>query len=109
MVVPGSHRWGDLEHYSDEATTSYKQWCIKKEALVAKLSEEMIEHVVGEPGDVLFFDCNLVHGSGHNMSPLPRNTFIVAYNRLDNKPVEVASPRPDWVVSRAFEAVPLTD
>jgi ectoine hydroxylase len=106
MVVPGSHRWGDLDHYSDTVTTSYKQWCIKTDMLRTHLQEDMIQHVTGEPGDVLFFDCNLVHGSGHNMSPLPRKTYIIAYNALDNKPRPVENPRPDWVVSRQFDPVP---
>ena len=105
MVVPGSHRWGMLDHYSDTVTTSYKQWCIKPEVLRGKLREEQIQYVTGEPGDALFFDCNLVHGSGHNMSPLPRNTFIVAYNSIRNKPRPTSDPRPDWVVSREFEIV----
>jgi ectoine hydroxylase len=106
MVVGGSHRWGDLEHFSDSVTTSYKQWCIQPHELCKRLKEGMIEHIVGEPGDVLFFDCNLVHGSGHNMSPLPRKTYIIAYNAVDNKPRPVESPRPDWVVAREFEIVP---
>ena len=106
MVVAGSHRWGDLDHYSDTVTTSYKQWCIKTDVLRQHLKEDMIEYITGEPGDVLFFDCNLVHGSGHNMSPLPRNTFIIAYNAFDNKPRPVENPRPDWVVSREFTVVP---
>ena len=67
--------------------------------------EERIQHITGEPGDVLFFDCNLLHGSGHNMSPLPRRTFIVCYNDIDNKPRPVANQRPDWVVSRSFDVV----
>jgi ectoine hydroxylase len=107
MVVAGSHRWGRMEHYSDTVTTSYKQWCIKTEVLRDRLKEEQIQHVTGEPGDVLFFDSNLVHGSGHNMSPLPRNTFIVVYNASDNRPRAVENPRPDWVVSRDYETVPL--
>lgn len=105
MVVSGSHKWGRQEHYPDEDTTSYRQWCIDTETLKEKLCEEQIEQITGEPGDVLFFDCNLVHGSGHNMSPLPRKVFIVAYNAIDNTPRAVENPRPDWVVSRSFEPV----
>jgi ectoine hydroxylase len=108
MVVPGSHRWGTLAHYSDAVTTSYKQWCIEKQELVSRVKEEMIVHVTGEPGDVLFFDSNLVHGSGHNMSPLSRNTYLAVYNSIHNKPRPVENPRPDWVVARDFEVVPLT-
>ena len=105
MVVAGSHHWGRQEHYPDEVTTSYKQWCIDTETLKQRLTEEMIHQIVGQPGDVLFFDCNLVHGSGHNMSPLPRRTWIVVYNDVNNQPRPVDSPRPDWVVSRSCEIV----
>ncbi|MEZ6050400.1 MAG: phytanoyl-CoA dioxygenase family protein [Planctomycetaceae bacterium] len=105
MVAAGSHKWGRLEHYADEKTTSYKQWCVDTETLKHRLTEEMIQPVTGEPGDVLFFHCNLLHGSGHNMSPLPRKSIIIAYNDLDNRPRPVDNPRPDWVVARQFDPV----
>ncbi len=104
-VAAGSHKWGRLEHYPDEVTTSYKQWCVDKETLKERLLEEHIQPITGEPGDVLFFHCNLLHGSGHNMSPLPRKTFIIAYNLRTNKPRPVENPRPDWVVARQFDPV----
>jgi ectoine hydroxylase len=105
MVVAGSHKWGRQEHFADTVTTSYKQWCIDTQTLKRRLREEDIQHITGEPGDALFFDCNLVHGSGHNMSPLPRKTFIVCYNDARNRPRPVDNPRPDWVVSRVFDVV----
>lgn len=105
MVASGSHKWGRLEHSADEATTSYKQWCVDNRTLRERLSEEMIQPVTGKPGDVLFFDCNLLHGSGHNMSPLPRKNFIIAYNDVSNTPRKVERPRPDWVVSRQYDPV----
>jgi len=105
LVAAGSQKWGRLEHDADERTTSYKQWCVDKETLKERLSEDRIQPITGKPGDVLFFDCNLLHGSGHNMSPLPRKTFIIAYNDLTNRPGAVENPRPDWVVSRNFEPV----
>jgi ectoine hydroxylase len=105
MVVPGSHTWGVLPHYSDEVTTSYKQWCIQLPTLRERLREEMIQPITGEPGDVLFFDPNLVHASGHNLSPLPRKSLILCYNDVSNKPKPVANPRPDWVVAREFSVV----
>ncbi|MCZ7645521.1 MAG: phytanoyl-CoA dioxygenase family protein [Planctomycetota bacterium] len=107
MVVAGSHAWGRQEHFADTVTTSYKQWCVDVPTLRRRVREEDIRHIAGEPGDVLFFDCNLLHGSGHNMSPLPRKTFIVCYNDVANTPRPVEQPRPDWVVSRAYEAVRL--
>ncbi|HYE05986.1 MAG TPA: phytanoyl-CoA dioxygenase family protein [Planctomycetota bacterium] len=100
LVVAGSHRWGLLAHHADEVTTSYKQWCIDTPVLRDRLREEMIRPIIGEPGDVLFFDPLLVHGSGHNLSPLPRKALILCYNALANVPRGVEKPRPDWVVSR---------
>ena len=47
----------------------------------------------------------ILHGSGHNMSPLPRNSIIIAYNDIDNRPRPVANLRPDWVVSRQYDVV----
>lgn len=106
MMLSGSHKWGVLDHLDDEKSTSYKQWCITPEALRAHLTDEsMIVPITGEPGDVCFFDCNLVHGSGHNMSPQPRKTMIYAYATVDNIPRGVEAPRPDWVVSREYEPV----
>ncbi len=105
MVVAKSHKSGRQEHYLDENTTSYKQWCLNTDFLKENVKDEDIIHVIGEPGDVLFFDCNIVHGSGHNMSPLSRNTFIIAYNAIDNIPENVENPRPDWVVSKTLDIV----
>lgn len=105
MIVSGSHKAGRNEHEADTVTTSYKQWCIPPADLKQRICEEDIIHVTGKPGDVLFFDCNLIHGSGHNMSPLPRNSFISVYNSIGNKPKPAENPRPDWVVSRSFDLV----
>ena len=105
MAVAGSHKLGRLEHYPDEVTTSYKQWCIDKQTLSRSFRDEQIQYITAEPGDAFFFHCNLIHGSGHNMSPLPRNVYIIAYNHIDNRPAGVENPRPDWVVSRDFDVV----
>lgn len=106
LLVKGSHKWGILDHYSDEVTTSYKQWCITPEVLREHVTEESdIYPVVGKAGDVCFFDCNILHGSNHNFSPAPRGTVIFAYSAVENIPKGVKDPRPDYVVSREYEPV----
>jgi ectoine hydroxylase len=105
MFAAGSHRWGRLHHEADTVTTSYRQWCVPTTVLEQHLKEEMIQPITGEAGDVVFFDCQLLHASGHNLSPLPRKVFIAAYNAIDNKPGPVENPRPDWVVARQFDVV----
>jgi len=106
LFVPGSHRWGVLDHYSDEKTTNYKQWCVSTPVLKQKLTDDSeYVAVTGEPGDVFFFDCNILHGSGHNLSPQARKTLIYACAHIDNRPRGIENPRPDWVVDREFENV----
>jgi ectoine hydroxylase len=106
LFVAGSHKWGVLDHYSDEVSTSYKQWCITPDVLKEKITDEsMFTPVIGEPGDVFYFDCNIVHGSGHNMSPLPRRSLIFACAAMSNQPTGKDDPRPDWVVARDFESI----
>jgi ectoine hydroxylase len=106
LFVPGSHKWGVLEHHSDEKTTNYKQWCVTKSALEERIQDDSVYvPVVGDPGDVFFFDCNILHGSGHNLSATSRKTLIYACADLNNRPNVVDNPRPDWVVAREFEPI----
>jgi len=106
LFVPGSHKWGVLEHQSDEETTSYKQWCAIKSALQERIRDDSVYvPIVGEPGDVFFFDCNILHGSGHNMSPASRKSLIFACADVNNQPSGVENPRPDWVVAREYDPI----
>jgi ectoine hydroxylase-related dioxygenase (phytanoyl-CoA dioxygenase family) len=79
QVLRGSHKLGRLDHGLVGA-----QKGVAPERLRAL--EPLFEHVTCEmsPGSVLFFDCNLLHGSGPNMSERPRRSFIVAFNALTN-------------------------
>ncbi len=104
LFVPGSHKWGVLEHHSDETTTSYKQWCVTIPVLRERLeSPDDMVAATGEPGDVWFFDCNVLHGSGHNLAPSSRQALIFACAHIDNRAKGVEEPRPDWVVDREYE------
>ena len=109
MVIPGSHRLGRLEHFPDETTTSYKQWTIPIPTLREITRDRPVVSLPGKTGSALIFHCNLIHGSNHNMAPLPRRSVIFAYNDIDNKPRPVANPRPDYVVSRRFDVVEMED
>jgi len=72
-VIPGSHKWG------------LKQWGnIAKRQDEALASREDIDlsgqiDISLEAGSALLFHSLLVHGSGPNKSPLPRNTALYAY------------------------------
>lgn len=104
--IPGSHKLGRLEPEMDDQSTSYKQWTIPKERII-RIMEEYGDPVpiVGKPGTAVMFHPNLLHGSGHNMSPRSRWHMYYVYNRLDNKVEDVPEPRPEYVCSRTFKPV----
>src|SRR5690554_1627174 len=108
--VPGSHKLGRLDAELDEKTTSYKLWTVPKQKMIDLMGEygDPVA-IVGEPGTVVIFHPNIVHGSGHNMSPRARWQMYFVYNRRDNRPAEVETPRPDYVCSRLFEPVVASD
>ena len=59
----------------------------------------------GDPGSVVFFDCNVMHGSPDNITPAPRTNAFFGYNAVDNALVEPfggTAPRPNHIASRAF-------
>ena len=84
----------------DDRTTSYKFYVIPKQQLIAIMerSPEPVA-ITGKPGTVVFFHCNILHGSGHNMSRHDRWQVYFVYNCVANHPLDVANPRPDYVRS----------
>jgi ectoine hydroxylase-related dioxygenase (phytanoyl-CoA dioxygenase family) len=56
------------------------------ERVGAILARFPVTYVEMEPGDVLFFDCNLLHRSDENTSEHPRWSMICCYNAARNDP-----------------------
>jgi ectoine hydroxylase len=50
------------------------------------LKRKPLENVEMEPGDALFFHCNLLHRSDQNRSENPRWAMICCYNAARNDP-----------------------
>lgn len=99
--IPGSHKVGNIEPEMDDRTTSYKLWVVPKQRLldVMETSPEPVA-VTGKPGTVVFFHCNILHGSGHNLSAHDRWAIYLVYNQVKNRPRDVVDPRADYVRSR---------
>ncbi len=105
-LVPGSHKLGRQEPYADEETTSYKQWTIDRERLLEILdSSPDPVPIVGKPGMGALFHCNILHGSGHNLSSTDRWQVYYVFNPVANKPSDVENPRPDYVRSVNWEPI----
>ena len=97
--IPGSHKEGSLEPEFNDAT-GYKFYVTPKEKLLEIMarSPEPVP-IVGKPGTVVFFDCNILHASGHNLSRHNRWAIYVVYNPVENRCRDVPNPRPDYVRS----------
>jgi ectoine hydroxylase len=87
QVLPGSHREGHLPHRKDGDTGGGLRQTYVGDAIMSRMCQRYRPTpILAEPGDVLFFDCNLLHASGHNLSPQDRRAVIVAFNSDANRP-----------------------
>ena len=105
--LPGSHRRGRLEPHWDEST-AYKLYALPPEQVRRALAEHGPPvAVTGKAGDAAVFHCNLVHASGHNLSAGDRWQAYFCFNRVANRPLDVAKPRPHFVRSREWAPLAL--
>ncbi len=90
QVLRGSHHLGRVDHgkFGDQVGADPLR------VAAAQARCELV-HVALEPGDTLFFHCNLLHASGANTSEDPRWSLIMAYNARSNSPFG-ASPFPGY-------------
>jgi ectoine hydroxylase len=107
--VPGSHRLGIVEPDWDDTSTSYALWTVGKQKMI-EITAEFGDPVAvtGEPGSVVFFHANMIHGSGHNMSPRARWQAYLVYNAVSNVLGPVPNPRPDYQANRKIEPLSLS-
>jgi len=81
QVLRGSHELGRIDHV---LTGEQAGADMERVAEVQKRLETV--YVVMEPGDTLFFHCNLLHRSDQNRSDNPRWSMICCYNAARNNP-----------------------
>lgn len=80
-VIRGSHQMGRVDHVlkGDQAGAD--------DARVGQaLARLELDECKMEPGDAIFFDCNLLHRSDRNHSENPRWSMICCYNAARNNP-----------------------
>ncbi len=81
QVLRGSHKLGRIYHgFSGEQVGADME-----RVREARKQMELV-YVELEPGDSLFFHCNLLHRSDANLSDHPRWSIISVYNRITNIP-----------------------
>ncbi len=116
MVIPGSHQRyvscvGETpdNHYKDSLRRQ-EVGVPDDESLTRLVNDFGIAAPTGLAGAVTFFDCNIMHGSNSNITPLPRSNVFVVYNSVDNTPAAPfcgLAPRPNFIAEREdFTPVP---
>ncbi|HAA77833.1 TPA: phytanoyl-CoA dioxygenase family protein [Candidatus Latescibacteria bacterium] len=81
QVLKGSHLMGRVNH---ELAGEQAGADLERVDEATKVLE--LVHVKMEPGDALFFHCNILHRSDRNASPNPRWSLICCYNAARNNP-----------------------
>ena len=109
MLVPGSHKKFIScvgETPDDNYKSSLKAQKIgtpDEQTLTEMIREHGLVAPTGPAGSVLIFDCNTLHGSGNNITPLPRSNAFFVYNSMKNRvvaPFAAHYPRPDFLAKR---------
>jgi ectoine hydroxylase len=111
MLIPGSHRYY-ISCAGETPENHFKQSLKKQEygvpdgnSLKKLANENGIVSFKGRAGSVVFFDCNIMHGSNGNITPWPRSNVFFVYNSIGNSLVEPfcgLKPRPEYIASRDF-------
>lgn len=109
MVIPGSHH-KYLSTVGETPEDHYKRSLKKQEigvpdddSLKRMFDEGDIVSPTGSTGLVTFFECNMMHGSNSNITPLPRSNVFIVFNSVENTLVEPfcgLKPRPPHVANR---------
>lgn len=109
MFVPRSH-----QHFlscSEQTPTNHYNASLKDQQVgipnpsnISELVKQYgIVQALSQPGSLILFDCNTLHGSNSNISPNPRSNVYFVYNALSNRvvaPFDDAPPRPEYLAAR---------
>ena len=85
QVLKGSHLAGRVDHILTGGQAGADLERVKE--LAGRLE---LVYVEMEPGDAVFFDCNMLHRSDQNHSEHPRWSMICCYNAARNDPYKEA-------------------
>lgn len=114
LTIDGSHRWfvscaGETPENHHEASLRQQEIGTPDDESLRELVQRgSIREALGPPGTVVFFECNVMHGSNLNMSPDPRRNVFIVYNSVENtlqEPFAAPGRRPLHIASRDFTPV----
>ncbi|NKQ55111.1 ectoine hydroxylase [Amycolatopsis sp. K13G38] len=114
MVMPGSQRTfvpcvGETPEDYYKSSLKEQEIGVPSEHEITKLAAEHgIDQFTGPAGSALWFDSNIMHGSGNNITPYPRSNIFLVFNSVENAlvaPYAAAKPRPTFIGSRDFTPI----
>lgn len=109
MLIPQSHR--SFVACVGETPDNHYQMSLRRQeygvpdndSLRQLIQQGGITSATGPPGTVVLFDCNTMHGSNSNITPLPRANLFFVYNSIANSlqpPFCGKKPRPEFIAAR---------
>lgn len=110
MVMPGSHKTfypcvGATPQNHHQASLVKQEIGVPDQStLTAAANRHGIAQVTGPAGTALWFDSNMMHGSGSNITPFARSNIFLVFNSVENllcEPFRSAAPRPEYLAARA--------
>ncbi|MQA63206.1 MAG: ectoine hydroxylase [Actinophytocola sp.] len=115
MIMPGSQ--GEFVQCVGSTPENHYRASLQEQEIgvpshddITKLAAEHgIEQFTGQAGSALWFDCNIMHGSGNNITPYPRSNIFLVFNSVENtlvEPYAADKRRPGFIANRDFS--PLT-
>jgi len=111
MVMPGSHRTfvagvGETPEDNYKSSLQAQEVGVPSEETITAMAHELgIDQFTGPAGSALWFDSNIMHGSGNNITPFPRSNIFLVFNSVENtlvEPFRASSPRPSYIANRDF-------
>ena len=115
MIMPGSHRTfvqcaGETPDDNYKSSLKDQRVGVPAENDITKLAAEHgIDQFTGQAGSALWFDSNIMHGSGNNITPYPRSNIFLVFNSVENalqEPFAATTPRPAFIAGR--DSTPLS-
>lgn len=112
LFVPSSHRVGVIDTPVRETAPSWLggaiadlKYSLTTECVATLVAQHGIVAPKGPAGSVLFFHCNIVHGSAPNMSPFNRKIIYITFNSTRNRLASLPTRRPEFMASCNFDPI----
>ncbi len=100
-IFPGTHKLGFIKHEPFINTNGLAKFMVGPKKLTELKKKFGLDTINAKPGDVLFFNMGVVHGSGHNISPNNRAVVLSQLNAKSNIPNKVESNSRKFNLQRA--------